>query len=135
MRRLNLLTGDLTEIFRSEPGFYERVVDVLASDGSRMITVRESLATPQNYFLRFSDGSERALTAYQDLAPILREITIRRLVYHRVDGVQLSCKLYFPQDIAIWPKIACRSLGVSQELGQPLRPGKSGAAYEQTHDN
>ncbi len=93
--RLNLETGEKTRVFQSEKGFYETVEAVLNSDGTRLLTRRESAAEPPNYFL-LDNGKRTALTSYQDPAPEFRKVTKRLVTYQRNDGVPLSFTLYLP---------------------------------------
>ena len=97
--RLDILTLDRERLFASPAGSYERPAAVLASDGGRLLTRRESRTAPPNYFVRnLSTGTERAVTSYADPAPLLRQVRRQRLSYTRADGVALSATLYLPPD-------------------------------------
>lgn len=96
LARYNLKTGVRTEIFRSAENAYETVEAVLAPDGSRFLTERQSPGEPPNFHLRAASGESKALTHYADPAPALRGITKQLVSYKRADGVALSFTLYLP---------------------------------------
>jgi dipeptidyl aminopeptidase/acylaminoacyl peptidase len=94
--KLDLSTLKTTRLFRCEKGVYETVVALLADDGSRVLTRRESPTEPPNYFLRLAGGDKTALTRMTDPAPALRGIRRQLVTYKRDDGVPLSFTLYLP---------------------------------------
>ncbi len=111
LRRMNVKTGQITEIFRSSKDKYESFVALLDKPTGRMtgnvpvsefIIRRESTAEPPNLFLRSQSNSadqavsEKPLTAFKDPSPQLRRITKQLVRYKRADGVDLSFTLYLP---------------------------------------
>ena len=95
--RLNLDTLATEGLFRSEHGTYETAVALLSADGGSLLTRRESVTEAPNYFVTdVATGSRRALTHFEDPAPILRQVEKRLLTYERADGVGLSATLYLP---------------------------------------
>ena len=95
--RLDLRTLETERLFGTEPETYETVVAVLSDDGRTLLTRRESKTEPPNYFVRdTAEGTRRALTAFIDPAPILRQIEKSLIVYKRADGTGLSATLYLP---------------------------------------
>lgn len=105
LRRMNLNTLKIEEIWRSDKDFYEEFVTLLDDDAKNFITRRESIAEPPNLFLRDRTNtpeakanatSIKALTNFPDLAPQLRGITKKLVKYKRPDGVDLSFTLYLP---------------------------------------
>lgn len=93
--RFNLRTLRAERLFRCDETSYETVAGLLAADGSRFLTRRETPADPPNYFVRA--GAElRSLTKFPDPAPQLRRIQKQLVTYTRPDGVQLSFTLYLP---------------------------------------
>jgi dipeptidyl aminopeptidase/acylaminoacyl peptidase len=95
--RFDVQTGKAERLFRSAPGGYETVTRLLADDGSRLLTRRESRTDPPNYFLRAGASSApTALTRFIDPAPQLRGIQKQLVTYKRPDGVPLSFTLYLP---------------------------------------
>jgi dipeptidyl aminopeptidase/acylaminoacyl peptidase len=93
--RYDLKTKKAERLFRSDADGYEAVVGVLDDAGTRLVTRHETPASPPNFRLRTKDGV-KALTAYEDQAPELRQIRRRLIVYKREDGVILSMTLYLP---------------------------------------
>ena len=97
--RMNVETGEIERLWRSEAGVYEDLVDLLDDDGSRILTRYESLTEPPNYYVRDVRRGERtALTAFPDPAPQLAGVTKEFVTYERSDGVQLSGTIYLPPD-------------------------------------
>lgn len=99
LRRLNLKTKQVEEIFRSDAASYEAVVDTLSEDGKTFITRRESPTEAPNYFIRTVGSADRkALTEFKDPQPQIRGIKKQLVKYKRPDGVDLSFTLYLPAD-------------------------------------
>jgi dipeptidyl aminopeptidase/acylaminoacyl peptidase len=100
LARQDLATRAVDVVWRSEPGTYETVVDVVAlAPAPCFVTRRESPADPPNYRLRdLGAETDVALTAFPDPTPALRGIEKRLLSYERADGVPLSATLYLPAD-------------------------------------
>jgi dipeptidyl aminopeptidase/acylaminoacyl peptidase len=97
LRRLDLSSGAVDELFRSEAPYYETPLAVLDDDGSTVLTRRESVDSPPNFFVRGLDsGSATAVTDLPHPYPELAAIKKEPLSYAREDGVQLSATLYLP---------------------------------------
>ena len=95
--RIELATGKTTRLWRSQAPHYESVVTILDPDARRVITRRESVTDPPNYFLRdLRAGRSTALTEFKDPAPQFAGITRELIKYKRADGVELSATLYLP---------------------------------------
>jgi dipeptidyl aminopeptidase/acylaminoacyl peptidase len=93
---LDLGTLKATRRFRSAAPAYEIPVALLP-DGNRLVTRRESLTEPPDYFVRdLASGKSRALThtphPYPELATVKREL----VQYKRADDLALSGTLYTP---------------------------------------
>jgi dipeptidyl aminopeptidase/acylaminoacyl peptidase len=94
---MDLGSGQSRRLWRAEDPYYETVVTVLNPDGSRVLTRRESLTDPPNYYLRTLPGNHaRAVTSFPDPAPQLAGIQRQLISYTRADGVQLNGTLYLP---------------------------------------
>ena len=130
--RLDLRTLDTERLFRTEPGTWETVAAVLATDGGTLLTRRESRTEPPNYFLLdAASGARRALTDYEDPAPILRRVEKRLVTYARGDGVALSATLYLPpghrdgdrHPLLVWayPREYTNPAAAGQVRGSPHR--------------
>lgn len=97
LRELDLLSGETTELFRSEAPYYESVVTIVETDPLTVITSRETVTEPANYFERdIRTGAVRALTDFPHPNPELAGIQKESITYDRGDGVALSATLYLP---------------------------------------
>jgi dipeptidyl aminopeptidase/acylaminoacyl peptidase len=96
--RYNWKTGEKQRLFQSAELGYERPVALLSTDGSRILTEKESTTVPPNFYVRTAGGDARALTHYEDPTPQLRKIKKQLVTYKRPDGVDLSFTLYLPPD-------------------------------------
>lgn len=95
----DLRTKEAEELWRSEAPYYERVTTLIEEDGSRFMTLRESVDIPPNYFVRPLDGNEpKQLTFFEHPTPQLKDVHKEFIQYERADGVQLSATLYLPPD-------------------------------------
>lgn len=96
--RIDLGTGRTQRLFRSAAPHYETVVDLLDDRGQRVLTRRESVDEPPNYFAR--DLVRRIapvqLTRFADPAPQFAGVTKEKVLYTRKDGVQLQATVYLP---------------------------------------
>jgi dipeptidyl aminopeptidase/acylaminoacyl peptidase len=107
LRKMNMNTLKIEELFRSDRDSYETFVTFLNNNGDTFITRRESLTLPPNLIRRsFTDTpvamanatSMTPLTDFKDTTPQLRGITKKLVKYKRADGVDLSFTLYLPPD-------------------------------------
>ncbi len=96
--RFDLASGQTARLFRSAAPYYETVVDLLDDRGQRLLTRRESVTEPPNYFAR--DLARRiapiAITAFADPAPQFANVKREQVRYTRADGVQLQATIYLP---------------------------------------
>ena len=84
-------------IWRSQAPHYETVVSVLDPTKLIVITARESVTEPPNYYLRdLKKNKMVALTDFKDPQPALRQLTREKISYKRKDGVDLTAMLYLP---------------------------------------
>ncbi len=130
--RLDLTTLEKERLFRTEIGTYEIMLGVLSTDGTVLLTRRESPTEPPNYFLRnLTTNDVTALTDYTDPAPVLRNVNKRLIAYEREDGVQLSAILYLPPEydktapvpLLMWayPREFTTTTAASEVRGSPYR--------------
>ncbi|HYD53735.1 MAG TPA: prolyl oligopeptidase family serine peptidase [Gemmatimonadaceae bacterium] len=95
--RYELATGKTERLFRSEAPYYEAPVSLVDREGTKLITRRESVNEPPNYYMRdLAAKSATALTDFKDPAPQFAGVTKELITYKRADGVQLSATLYLP---------------------------------------
>ena len=95
--RVSIATGEATRLFRSEAPYYERPVTLLDQEGSRILTRREAVETPPNYYIRDDDsGDLDQITAFPHPTPQLKGIEKELVRYERADGIKLTGTLYTP---------------------------------------
>ncbi len=95
--RLDLGTKETTRLFRSDAPYFERPVQMLDPEGRRVLTLRESVSEPPNYFVRDLRGDGlRQLTAFPNPTPQLEGYRKEIISYDRADGVTLNGTLYLP---------------------------------------
>jgi dipeptidyl aminopeptidase/acylaminoacyl peptidase len=85
-----------TRLWRSEAPYYEFAVQLL-DDGRSLVTRREAVDQPPNYFAReLRKKSTRALTQFPHPTPQLAGAKKELIRYKRADGVDLTATLYLP---------------------------------------
>jgi dipeptidyl aminopeptidase/acylaminoacyl peptidase len=95
--RLDLTTMKAERVWRSEAPYYEQPVFVLDPDAPALITRRESVKEPPNYYARRGlTSAPAAITRFADPVPELAGVQPQLITYARADGVQLSARLYLP---------------------------------------
>ncbi|MBW3551458.1 MAG: S9 family peptidase, partial [Proteobacteria bacterium] len=91
--RFNLADRSKTRLFHSQAPHYESVQVMLDSDGTRVLTTRESPTEVPNYYLRdlgADDSAPVALTDFPHPTPQLRDVQKQQIRYTRDDGVELT---------------------------------------------
>jgi dipeptidyl aminopeptidase/acylaminoacyl peptidase len=96
VRRYDLETGRVEEIFRSQDPWYESPVAVLDAGTGRLLVTRESADRPPNWAVREPDGSFRAVTDLPHPHPDLPSVTREIVTFERADGLPLTATLYLP---------------------------------------
>ena len=103
LRRMNLKTLKIEELFRSGVEEYEAFAGMISDDGTKIFTRKESVTAPPNVYTRSicnpkatCETTATKITDFKDPAPQLREITKQLVKYKRADGVELSFTLYLP---------------------------------------
>jgi dipeptidyl aminopeptidase/acylaminoacyl peptidase len=140
--RIDLANARTTRLFRSAAPYYETVVDLLDDRGQRLLTRRESVDEPPNFFAR--DLVRRIapvqLTRFTDPAPQFAGVTKERVRYTRKDGVQLQATVYLPpgydkaRDGALpfllwaYPREFGSADAASQVMGSPYRFTRPGGS-------
>ncbi|MFQ5679589.1 MAG: S9 family peptidase [Gemmatimonadota bacterium] len=95
--RLDLASGEVRRLWRSEAPTYEWPVDLLDARRGVLLTTRESVTEPPNYFVRnLRSGKLVRLTDFPHPTPELATVQKELIRYEREDGVQLSATLYLP---------------------------------------
>lgn len=131
--RIELATGKTERLWRSAAPYHEAVVAILDERGSRILTERESVQEPANYFVRdLRANTATRLTRFADPAPQFASVEPRLITYKRADGVQLSAKLYLPPGYTaaqgplpflVWayPEEFRSAAAAAQVVGSPYR--------------
>ena len=97
LRRMDLSTGETTELFRSQAPYYESAQLFLDEDLTQLLTRRESADDPPNYFIRnLESGDIAPLTSFGHPYPGFADIQKEEIQYSREDGVPLGATLYLP---------------------------------------
>lgn len=100
--RFNLATGRAERLWQSQAPYYERPVRLLASGGKEILTRREAVDEPPNYYVRrLDEGSMRPVTQFPNPTPQLTRVHKELIRYRRDDGVELTATLYLPPDYSV----------------------------------
>jgi dipeptidyl aminopeptidase/acylaminoacyl peptidase len=95
--RFDVASGETERLWRSEAPYYESPVELLDMDQGVVLTRREAVDEPPNYFVRnLATGGVRQLTDFPHPTPDLAGVEKELIQYEREDGVQLSATLYLP---------------------------------------
>lgn len=99
LNRMNLKTLKTETLFRCAENTYERFVGFLGESRKEIIIQHETKTDPPNYYAYLLKTKKmRPLTDYQDPAPQLTGMQIKRIEYKREDGLDLYGTLYLPPD-------------------------------------
>lgn len=95
--KMDLNSGKVTRLWRSEAPYYEFVVSMLDAKKGTFITSRESQNDNPNYFIH-TIGSKNVtqLTSFPHPYPQIKDVKKQVLKYKRPDGVDLTADLYLP---------------------------------------
>lgn len=97
--RLDLSTKETERLWRSEAPYYEYPVELLDPGRGRILTRRESVTEPPNFFVRdVEDERLQQLTEFEHPTPQLADVKKELIRYKREDGVDLTATLYLPPD-------------------------------------
>ena len=89
--------GSTKRLWRSEAPYYESVNDAIDIDKGLILTSRESVEVPANYYIRdLKKGSLKAITSFENPYPMLEGVSKELVKYKRDDGIDLSFELYLP---------------------------------------
>ena len=93
----DLTTDETTRLFRSEAPYFEEIVALLDPDKQLLLTRRESVTEPPNYFIRnLINGDLTQKTDFPHPTPELADVQKELVRYTRADGIQLTATLYTP---------------------------------------
>jgi len=95
--KYNIKTGETERLWRSEAPYYETVNKIIDPKKMLVITSRQSIEEPPNYFLR--DIKKKKLTQLTNFPhpyPKMKGVSKQLVKYKRSDGVNLNATLYLP---------------------------------------
>jgi dipeptidyl aminopeptidase/acylaminoacyl peptidase len=140
--RIDLASGKTARLFRSSGESYETVVDLMDDRGQAILTRRETVQDPPNYWSRdlVRRIAPRQLTHLKDPAPQFAGVSREVVRYKRKDGVQLQATIYLPpgydkaRDGALpfllwaYPREFGSADAASQVIGSPYRFTRPGGS-------
>jgi dipeptidyl aminopeptidase/acylaminoacyl peptidase len=86
-----------TRLWRCEAPYYETPVDFLNLRKLKLLTRRESINEPANYFLRnLKRNRISQITHFPHPTPQLKDVQKELIRYERADGVKMTATLYLP---------------------------------------
>ncbi len=86
-----------TRLWRSEAPYYETPIDFLNLRKLKLLTRRESVGEPPNYFLRnLKRNKISQITQFPHPTPQLKDVQKELIRYERADGVKMTATLYLP---------------------------------------
>jgi dipeptidyl aminopeptidase/acylaminoacyl peptidase len=99
VREFDLKSGKTKELWRSEAPFYEYPIQIINLKDELVLTRRESVSEPPNYFLHnLKKGKLIQLTEFPDPYPALKGVEKQVIQYKREDNLDLKGDLYVPAD-------------------------------------
>ncbi len=99
VREFNLKNGKTKELWRSEAPYYEYPYQIIDLKDMLVLTRRESVEEPPNFFLRdLKKDKLIQLTSFEDPYPALKGVEKQVVQYKREDGLDLKGDLYLPAD-------------------------------------
>ena len=97
LSRYDIAKKKNTILWRCEAPYYETIVDILDPVRLQLITARQSVDEPVNYFKRdLKKNKTTALTAFPNPYPQLDGMQVEKIKYKRADGIDLTATLYTP---------------------------------------
>lgn len=95
--KFNISTGKTTRLWRSEAPYYESFEEFIDEKKGIILTNRQSVTEPPNYFLRnLKNNKLTQVTHVENPYPQLKDVKKELVKYEREDGVQLTFELYLP---------------------------------------
>jgi len=95
--KYTISTGKTSRLWRSEAPYYESFSEFVDEKKRIILTNRQSVTEPPNYFLRnLKNGKLTQITHLEHPYPQLKDVKKELVKYEREDGVQLTFDLYLP---------------------------------------
>lgn len=99
IQTMDLFSGKKKIIWRCEAPYYENVLSIIDEAKLTVITSRESLQEPPNFYIRELKNKKlapKAITQFKTPYKALEGISKQKISYKRADGVDLTGDLYTP---------------------------------------
>lgn len=95
--RYDLKTKKKTILWRCEAPYYESIVKVTDPNKLQLITSRQSLTEPANFYIRdLKKKRATQLTHYPNPYPLMEGVSKEKINYKRADGLNLTATVYLP---------------------------------------
>ncbi len=95
--KYTISTGETARLWRSEAPYYESFEEFVDEKKGVILTNRQSVTEPPNYFLRnLRNNKLTRITHMEHPYPQLKDVKKELVKYERKDGVQLTFELYLP---------------------------------------
>ncbi|MDD4516265.1 prolyl oligopeptidase family serine peptidase [Massilibacteroides sp.] len=95
--RFSLKNKKNTILWRSQAPYYESVVEIIDPVKLQVITSRQSVTEPANFFFRdLKRKKSTQLTHFLNPYPSMANVTKEKIFYKRADGVDLTATVYLP---------------------------------------
>lgn len=93
----NFNKNQTKRLWRSEAPYFERPINLIDINKLTMITRRESVSEPPNYFIRDIQNKKISqITKFQHPTPQLKDVKKELIRYKRKDGITMTATLYLP---------------------------------------
>lgn len=137
--RFNLETSVKDRLFHCEAPYYETAVEFLNDNKTLLLTRRESVDEPANYFIRdLKNNTTKQITHFEHPYPQLKKVKKEQIRYDREDGVTMTAELLLPPGYSadngtlpmiVWayPREFKNAKDASQVTGSPYRFNYIGA--------
>lgn len=99
LSKISIKNHKSEKIWESKAPHYELPQSILSDDANKIFTRIESVKEPPNYFIRdLKDHKITRITHFENPIPAITNAKKQIITYKREDGVNLSGKLYLPED-------------------------------------
>ena len=97
--RLELASGQTQRLWQSQSPYYEQPMALLDEQGQKLLTQRESVDEPPDFFRRdLATDEVQAITRTEHPLPEMKGVYRELITYEREDGLMLSATLLLPAD-------------------------------------
>lgn len=95
--RFNIAKKQNKILWRCKAPYYEQIYRVTNPERLQMITIKQSVEEPSNYYFRdLKRNKVTALTQFENPYPQMKGVTKEKIRYKRADGVDLTATVYLP---------------------------------------